>query len=268
MYSRIYRGHVTHRRLGDVRNDFRYALFMVYLDLTELPSLFDPFWLWSARRPALAWFRRADYLGDPALPLDDCVRARIRNELGWAPSGPIRLLTHLRYFGHTFNPVSFYYCYEQPDGPVSVIVAEITNTPWQERHSYVLPVSAAGNELPSGSPYRFEFDKQFHVSPFMPMAMQYRWRFGEPAEQLSVYMENLRDGMRVFDASLSLRAEAINAGTLARCLLGFPFMTVRVVAQIYWQALRLLLKKAPFQPHPATNASPQGFITKNQSRKP
>jgi DUF1365 family protein len=256
MYSRIYRGHITHRRLGDVRNDFRYALFMVYLDLNELPALFDRYWLWSARRPAPAWFRRADYLGDPAQPLADCVRARIHKELGWAPAGPIRLLTHMRYFGHNFNPVSFYYCHEQADGPVSVIVAEITNTPWQERHSYVLPIAAAGSLSAPDSPYRFEFDKQFHVSPFMPMALQYRWRFGEPAEQLSVYMENLRDGTRVFDASLSLRAEPINAKTLARCLLVFPFMTVRVVVQIYWQALRLLLKKAPFQPHPATNDGP------------
>jgi DUF1365 family protein len=100
------------------------------------------------------------------------------------------------------------------------------------------------------------------------MGLQYRWRFSEPAEQLSVYMENLRDGMRVFDASLSLRAQPLNAWTLARCLLAFPFMTVRVVVQIYWQALRLLLKKAPFQPHPATQTSPQGPTTKNQSRKP
>ena len=252
MYSRIYQGQVTHRRLGDVTNAFSYTLFMVYLDLAELPGLFDRYWLWSARRAALAWFRRADYLGDAKRPLADCVRDRIKSELGWAPTGPVRMLTHLRYFGHNFNPVTFYYCHEQADGPVAVIVAEITNTPWQERHSYVLPISAAADQLAATSPYRFEFDKQFHVSPFMPMTLQYRWRFNEPGERLQVYMENLRDGVRVFDASLNLQSQPINSRVLARCLLGFPFMTVRVVVQIYWQALRLLLKKAPFQPHPAT----------------
>jgi DUF1365 family protein len=247
--SRLYTGRVTHRRLGAVRNEFRYTLFMAYLDLDELPGLFDPYWLWSARRAALAWFRRADYLGDPARPLADCVRERIRTELGHAPAGPIRVLTHLRYFGHNFNPVTFYYCHETPDGPVRVIVAEITNTPWKERHSYVLAVDeaqAAGN-----GPYRFDFEKRFHVSPFMPMEQHYRWRFGEPGARLAVYMENLHDGNRVFDASLDLEAREIGSGSLAGILLRFPFVTLRVLAQIYWQALKLLLKKAPFHPHPA-----------------
>ena len=143
MYSRLYTGTVTHRRSLPVVNRFRYRLFMLYLDLDELPSLFDPFWLWSARRPAPAWFRRADYLGDPQRPLADCVRERIQQALGWAPQGPIRLLTHLRYLGHNFNPVSFYYCFDEPDGPVRVIVAEITNTPWQQRHAYILPLDQA-----------------------------------------------------------------------------------------------------------------------------
>ena len=174
--SRLYTGRVTHRRLSAVRNEFRDTLFMAYLDLDELPGLFDPYWLWSARRPALAWFRRADYLGDPARPLADCVRERIRTELGQAPAGPIRVLTHLRYFGHNFNPVTFYYCHEAPDGPVRVIVAEITNTPWNERHSYVLAVDEA--TAARNGPYRFEFEKHFHVSPFMPMEQHYRWRFG------------------------------------------------------------------------------------------
>jgi uncharacterized protein len=249
MYSRLYTGRISHRRVGTVGNAFSYRLFMVYLDLEELPALFDRFWLWSARRPALAWFRRADYLGDPARPLADCVRDRIQAELGWAPRGPVRMLTHLRYFGHTFNPVTFYYCHEQPDGPVRVIVAEITNTPWNERHAYVLPVQAS--EGAAENPvYRFDFDKRFHVSPFMPMRQHYRWRFGEPGQRLSVYMENLQDGSRVFDAGLELKSRPVNGPGLAGCLAAWPLITVGVLARIYWQALRLLLKRAQFYPHP------------------
>ena len=250
MYSRLFAGRVTHRRFGAVRNDFRYSLFMAYLDLDELPGLFRPYWLWSATRPALAWFRRSDYLGDPSRPLADCVRECIRAELGSAPEGPVRVLTHLRYFGHNFNPVTIYYCHDSVDGPVRVIVAEITNTPWNERHRYVLKVDAAARAAPGG-PYAFAFEKAFHVSPFQPMAQAYRWRFGEPGERLSVYMENLEDGKRVFDASLDLAARPITHATLAGALAAFPFLTLRVLAQIYWQALKLLLKKAPFHPHPA-----------------
>lgn len=248
MHSRLYTGTVTHRRRLPVVNKFRYRLFMLYLDLDELPGLFDPFWLWSARARAPAWFRRADYLGDPQRPLADCVRERIHQALGWAPKGPIRLLTHLRYLGHNFNPVSFYYCFDEADGPVRVIVAEITNTPWQERHAYVLPVDQAGQ---APAPWRFEFDKVFHVSPFMPMDQRYRWRFGDPGDRLAVYMENLQDGQRLFEAALDLTGEPISGPALARSLARFPAMTLRVVAQIHWQALRLLLKRVPFHSHPA-----------------
>lgn len=250
MFSRIYTGRVTHRRTGRLHHAFDYRLFMVYVDLDELPTLFDRYWLWSARRPAPGWFRRADYLGNPARPLADCVRERIRGELGCAPTGPIRMLTHLRYFGHNFNPVTFYYCFDHAEGPVRVIVAEITNTPWNERHSYVLAVQGADGSG-DGSPYRFDFDKAFHVSPFMPMAQHYRWRFSEPGDRLAVYMENLQDGQRVFDASLDLAARPLDGPGLARCLATYPLMTVTVLARIYWQALRLLLKKAQFYPHPA-----------------
>lgn len=248
MHSSLYRGWVRHRRRTGAGNSFRYRLFMVYLDLAELPGVFDCNWLWSARRPAPAWFRRADYLGPATLPLDEAVRARVEQETGRRPDGPIRMLTHLRYFGYCLNPVTFYYCFDARGDAVTHVLAEINNTPWDERHAYVLDARAA--ERAHGA-QRWHFGKAFHVSPFLPMDMDYDWRFTDPAEGLYVHMENLRDGERVFDATLSLRRQPLTSRALTRALLSYPFITLKVAGLIYWQALKLWLKRTPFFNHPA-----------------
>jgi DUF1365 family protein len=246
--SCLYTGTIRHRRFAPRRNDFRYRIFLTLVDLAELPQLFDRFWLWSARRPAPAWFRRADYHGDPAVPLDTAVRDLVERETGARPRGPIRLLTHLRYFGWAMNPVSFYYVYDAADTRVESVVAEITNTPWDQRHAYVLRTVDA--ERAGAQGLRWQFDKVFHVSPFLPMDMRYDWRLTEPGESLGVHMENWRDGAAEFDATLVLKREPITHGSLARALAGFPLVTLKVSSMIYWQALRLWLKRTPFFTHP------------------
>jgi hypothetical protein len=247
-HTAIYVGTIRHRRFAPRANDFRYRLFMTYVDLAELPSVFDRFWLWSASRPALAWFKRSDYLGDRSVPLDTAVRDLVEQRTGKRPRGPIRLLTHLRTFGYAFNPVSFYYVFDQADERVETIIAEITNTPWDERHAYVLPVASGKPE--GARVWRFGFDKVFHVSPFLPMDMRYDWRFSAPGDTLDVHMENWRDGQAQFDATLHLRREPLTSPTLARALIAVPFATVKVAALIYWQALKLLVKRTPFFTHP------------------
>jgi DUF1365 family protein len=248
MHSALYTGRLSHRRFAPREHRFSYRLFMMYLDLAELDEVFRGRWLWSARRPALAWLRRADFLGDPALPLDAAVRARIAERTGARPTGPIRMLAHLRYLGIGFNPVTFYYCFDAADTRIEYIVAEITNTPWNERHAYVLtqPMEEARDRV-----LRYRFAKDFHVSPFMPMEMQYDWRFGVPGKALAVNMQNYRNGERVFDATLDLSRREITAGSLARTLLSFPCMTATVVGGIYTQAARLWLKRTPFHAHPS-----------------
>jgi uncharacterized protein len=201
--------------------------------------------------PNGAWFRRADHYGDPRVPLEQSIRDLIAGRTGARPEGPIRLLTHLRYFGHCFNPVSFYYCFGKDRRTVETIVAEVNNTPWGGRHMYVLPEAS---NLGHGADKRYEVAKAFHVSPFLAMDMDYGWRFGSPGERLWVHMENRQKGQRVFEATLTLTRRPINSLALARALLLRPAMTIKVVLAIYFQALRLWLRGATFyaHPHPGT----------------
>jgi hypothetical protein len=247
-HSAIYEGTVRHRRFAPVKNEFRYRLFLIYLDLDELPALFEGFPLWSADRPNLAWFDRTDHLGDPKVPLKTAVQNLVEEKTGRRPAGPIRLLTHLRYFGHCFNPVSFYYCFDPAGKRVETIVAEVHNTPWMEEHPYVL--SDTGNEHPMEGWRRHRFAKVFHVSPFMDMDLDYDWRFRLPGAHLGAHFILQRSGVRLFDASLRLERREISRAALNRVLLHYPAMTLKVVVLIHWQALRLWNKGVPFYTHP------------------
>jgi len=228
--SAIYEGTVSHARRVPRPHAFTYRLHMLYLDLDELPRL------------GLRSFRREDYLGDPSRDLSTEVKDRVEGALGFRPSGSVRLLTHVRSLGYVFNPVSFYYCFDA-DGPVRAVVAEITNTPWGERHAYVLPAGEHGVEA--------SFQKAFHVSPFFPLEQSYDWQLPEPGEALSVEMVNREKGSEVFRVRLGLRRRAYSPAALRRASWLQPLMAWKVHAAIYWQALRLWVKGTPFHLHPA-----------------
>lgn len=252
LHSAIYEGVVHHQRCEPLKHEFRNRLFMVYLDLDELDRVFRHRWLWSTRRPALAWFRRSDFFGDPKQPLSVSIRSYVRLETGRRLRGPIRLLTHLRYFGYSMNPVSFYYCYEADGTTLDCIVADVHNTPWGESYAYIMHRDENRSE---GDGFRHRFDKRFHVSPFMGMDQSYHWRFSPPDDTLSVHMTNLPRSSDVspaplFHARLQLERRPLTSSSLAWALIRYPLMTAQVVAGIYWQAFRLWRKKCPFHSHP------------------
>ena len=247
MTSRLYEGVLRHRRFAPRPHAFEYRVAMPFLRLDELPALFRGRLFWSAAGRALAEFRRSDFLGDPAIALEDAVRERIREETGASHTGPIYLLANLRYFGYSINPITCYYCYSEDESTLEYLVAEVTNTPWNERHSYVLRGPEAGQWL------RTQFDKSMHVSPFNPMDMRYHWRSNAPGERLALHLETHQEGDKVFDATLTMTARPASGWNLARLLIRYPFMTARVGLAIYWQALRLYLKGVPVFTHPETS---------------
>jgi DUF1365 family protein len=255
--SAVYEGTIRHRRSEPAEHEFSYRLFLMYLDLGELPGVLDPYPLWSARRAALARFRRGDFMGDPGRPLGECARDAVEAETGARPAGPVRLLAGLRYLGHSFNPVSFYYCFDSAGERVEAVVADVENIPWGERHAYVLARGDREGPVLSG-----ELDKALHVSPLMGMDQTYAFRASEPGKRLAVHIESRPGGHggKSFDATLSLRRRELSQPLLARLLARYPAMSLQVVAKIYTQSLRLKLKGARYFPHPE-GSKPKGFIS-------
>ncbi|MGO9790619.1 MAG: DUF1365 domain-containing protein [Solirubrobacteraceae bacterium] len=245
--SCIYEGTIRHRRF-DPRREFSHRLALAYLDLDELPGLLDGRLV--ARRPGLVRFDRRDYLGDPGVPLDRAVRDLVKDQTGARPTGPIRVLTHLRSFGHCFNPVSFYYCIDPGGERVQALVAEVTNTPWGERHTYVLAGEQGSSGVLDG-----QFDKALHVSPFMGMDHRYHARAAMPAQTLSVHIASSRAGVTVFDATLALRRRQLTRASMAQITARYPLATVRVLGLIYAHALGLKLAGVPVHRHPQTGSA-------------
>jgi DUF1365 family protein len=239
--SAIYEGTIRHRRFAVRPHELRHRIALVYLDLEELDGLLAG--RLTAARPGLVRFRRGDYFGDPHIGLGDAVRTLLERRTGSAPAGPIRLLTHLRTFGHCFNPVSFYYCFT-PQEQLDAVVAEVTSTPWGERHAYVLERSGEGPVLDAS------FAKALHVSPFMGMEQRYTMRAAAPDATLAVHIESHELGALAFDATLALRRAPLNSRGLARLTARYPAATLRVLTLIYGHALALKLKGVPLHARP------------------
>lgn len=251
--SALYSGVVRHRRHSPRKHAFNYRTSLLLLDLDEQPEVFSLSWLWSGHWYSPMNFREQDYLRNERAAeesLKSCAQRLVTEQLGVCANGPIRLLTQVRSFGLVFNPVSFLYCYDQRE-TLLAIIAEVTNTPWNERFCYLIKAD------PNSSEQQVETRKAFHVSPFLPQDLDYRMRFNLPAEQLRVHMEDWQGEQRLFDATLTLQRRQLSGALLRKEALSFPFMVMKTMAAIYWEAGRLLLKRTPLFDHQSASKSCQ-----------
>jgi len=241
----IYEGYIRHRRFTPFKNVFKYPIFMMYFDISKVEQLFNKKSIFfNINKPSIVSFNRKDYHRNQIKCLDTAVRDTLKNKFEFDAKGPIRILTHLRYFGYCFNPVSFYYCFDKEDKVVESIMAEVTNTPWNERYTYFI------SELDSKKNFISSMKKQFHVSPFWDMDHNYDWYFTSPNKKITVNMKNFKDNMKVFDASLNLKRKNLNFKNLLNQIIRYPFITIKVFLRIHWQAFKLWLKGATFYTHP------------------
>lgn len=255
MQTQWLQGSIRHRRLYPVQHEFKYHTGMLALDTDEWHQVTDISPFFSLERFNWVSLKRRDYFEPEAGDLSEALRAYVETATGWRPDGPVELITHPRYVGYVFNPVSFYFCYRAgdcgADGRVpAVIVAQITNTPWHERHVYCLQTRGVNANAAGWHTEKFTFSKRFHVSPFNAMAQQYEWTFSFRGPELRIHMNVLEQGKKHFDATLVVRRTPLLRNTLHKSLRRFPVEAVKVAAGIYWQALKLKLKGAPFYTHP------------------
>ena len=252
LHSAIYEGTVRHRRYTPKYHDFVYKVFMVYLDLQELDQVFEQSPWWSHKGFSLAWYRRQDFFdGNKNTDLYQVVADSVERETGRRPQGPIRMLTNLRYFGFIINPITCYYCFDKSGEKLETVIAEVTNTPWSDRCHYFLDFS----EKPTQKQVKV-FAKTMHVSPFQPMDLKYCWRGKTPDKDLLVHLdvyEKFDQTMHkpVFDATMVLQHQPMTASVMNHKIRRYPWMTLKVFVGIYWQALKLLLKRIPFYGNPS-----------------
>ena len=227
-------GEVGHKRYLPKVHGFDYQVHYFWLDLDELSSIPAKGWLWSKARFAA---------------LTQAVRQKVQ-ELGCTQAvTKVCMMSPLANWGYYFSPLTLYYCFDDKKQLVALL-AEVSNTPWNERHYYLVPVDSAGKS-------HYQHDKAFHVSPFNPMDMQYHWTVMANSAELQLSITNFKAQQKVFSAWFHLALQSFNLVQLKSLLIRRPWQNVQVMTRIYWHAVKLLLKAVPVYGHPKSKETPK-----------
>ena len=255
MESALYLGKLRHRRFSPRDHQFTYPVLMAFLDVDRLCELMkvSPFSAYN-RWNCFAYDER-DHFGDPQKPLRQRLQEDAARNGVELPAGKIFLLTHLRYLGYVFNPVSFFYCYDEA-GNLALILSEVNTTFGEPQNHWLTPES----QRPNAAAKRYLTPKHLHVSPAHPMDLEYVWIFTPPGEQIVAHMNTLSDGQPNFDATLQLERRPWNARELAKAMASYPLMTLRVTTAIHWEALQLWVKGVPAPAQSAKLARESGIV--------
>lgn len=253
MSSALYQGVVIHGRVEPKKHHFHYKLFLFWLDLENIEQTCRDIKGLAYNRRGLVQFKREDYLDQPSKPLH--VRALERmNELSDKPlKGKVYFLGQLRTLGFYFSPVNFYYL-QGEDGHFTHLLAEVSNTPWDQRHHYLVTLPEKDNPH-SLNDVISPTEKAFHVSPFNPMDMEYRWQVSQPGEKLNLSIacyKKEETPKKHFVAGIQMRRLALTSRHLKQQLMAIPSTAMKTLFGIYWQALKLFIKRMPFYSAPKT----------------
>mgnify|MGYP006168247003 CR=1 FL=1 len=238
----VYQGEVGHLRLTPRQHGFSYTYAQYWLDCSLLTdAALAEKGIGYERFGALS-YRRRDYLPG-ASDLYSAVCDKVAELGGDIVPASVYVLTPLANWGLYFSPLTMYYCYDTK-GNFCYLLAEVSNTPWNERHYYLQTI--VGGQL------HYQHAKAFHVSPFNPLSMQYHWQISTPDHVLRCSIANTQENKQVFSAWINLTRHELTASWRKRWLIRQPWQNVQVILRIYWHALKLLLKRVPVHAHPKT----------------
>ncbi len=247
----LFQGTLSHHRYAPKKHRFKYKVFQIWVNLNKLAGLDEISPFWSSKSFNLVRFKRSNYLPSEK-SLADQVKSTIREHTGIAFDGDVFMLANLSYWGHCYNPVCFYACYEGET--LHFFVSEIHNTPWGERFCYVhQPFEPDASAMAQSHTHVADFNKQFHVSPFMPMDVQYRWRYRLTDDHVQISMNLSQSDTRIFNATLNLRSQALTPLQASLLPFKYPVMGMKVLVGIYWQAFLLWKKGLTFFRHPTSD---------------